>query len=450
MTVLAVIAANRFGLGARPRDLREINRDPRGWLQQQIVARPVLHPALAARPSMQQRAESFPDPKRVKEGDEASKKQLRDVLRALYLDDVSAWLTAQVAAEASFHQRIVQFWSNHFTVSGTRAQVIGLAGAFELEAIRPHVLGRFGDLLRAATFHPAMLIYLDNARSVGPRSRLGTRRDKGLNENLARELMELHSLGVDGGYSQDDVRALANILTGWTVARAGAPERLTRGRTWSAIFVPAMHEPGSKILLGRTYPEAGGEEAERAIADLARHPATARFLAMKLARHFVADAPPPALVAALEDSYRQSDGDLAALYRALIDRPEAWESSPGKYRAPQDWVVALLRGMDAKTPLPGERIVAALKTLGQQPFFAPSPAGWPDQESAWLSPESLLARVDFARRAATRAGDIDPLRFLADVAGDQVAEATRFQVRNAASRPEGLALAILAPEFLRR
>ena len=449
MIELAVIAASRFGLGARPGDLAAIAANPRNWLLQQIRNTPPLPRAIAARPDMQQRIAALPDAKAVKAGDVA-KKQLRDGLRTLYLEDVSAQLTAQIDTGTGFYERLVQFWSNHFTVSGTRPQVLGFLGAFAQEAIRPHVLGRFADLLRAAALHPVMLLYLDNAKSVGANSKLGAKRDKGLNENLARELMELHSLGVDGGYTQDDVRALANILTGWTVVRPGVGERLMKGEPGSTVFVPALHEPGSKTWLGRSYPDAGADEAELAIADLARHPATARFIATKLARHFVADIPPAALVAALEQTYLQSDGDLAALYRVLIERPEAWDAAPGKMRAPHDWIVALLRGFGTTTALPGERIVAALKTLGQQPYFAPSPAGWPDQDAAWLSPEALMARVDFARASAARAGDIDPLRFMSDVAGRDVGEATTFQLRNAASKPEGLALALLAPEFLRR
>lgn len=445
MVDLAVIAANRFGLGARPGDLQAIGGDPKGWLRAQIVAEPSLPASLAARPDVAQRLTQLlaqlPDLK-AKKADDAAKLQLRAALRTLYLDDVSARLAAQIGTAVPFQERLVQFWSNHFTVSGTRPQLIGLLGAYEQAAIRPHIFGRFADLLRAATLHPVMLLYLDNAKSVGAHSRLGAKRDKGLNENLARELMELHTLGVDGGYTQDDVRALANILTGWTIRPKNAGE--------GTVFVPALHEPGSKTLLGRTYAEAGADEAAHAIDDLARHPATAKFIATKLARHFAADEPPAALVAALAESYRQTDGDLAVLYRILIDRPEAWAAGPGKMRSPNDWVVALLRGFGTTQALPGERIVAALKTLGQQPFFAPSPAGWPDQDAAWLAPESLMARVEFARASADRAGDIEPVRFLNDVAGRDIDTATVFQVRNAASRPEGVALALLSPEFLRR
>ncbi|WP_374651462.1 DUF1800 family protein [Dongia sp.] len=446
----AVIAANRFGLGARPGELDKVRRDPRGWLSRQIEITPASPPVLLARPGMAEIAASLPGAKAVKDGDAMARKKLRDSLHSLYLADVSAQLSVQVATETGFHERLVQFWLNHFTVSGTRRQIVGFAGAFEREAIRPHVLGGFGALLRAAALHPTMLLYLDNARSVGPNSKLGNKREIGLNENLARELMELHSLGVGGGYGQDDVRALANILTGWTVSRAGLPERLAKGERGSAIFVPALHEPGPKTLLGRTYGEAGGEEAERAIADLANHPATAKFIAAKLARHFTAEAPSTDLTDALARAYLESGGHLPALYRVLIERPDAWRVGSGKLRSPHEWVVALLRGIGQKADLPGERIVAAMKALGQQPFFAPSPAGWPDRDDAWLSPESLMARVDFARVSATRAGDIDPLRFVAETLGGRVAEATMFQLRNAANRPEGLALAMLAPEFLRR
>lgn len=448
MTEPAVIAAKRFGLGARPGEIDAITPDPRDWVSRQIADTPDIPTVLAARPSTPQRAESLPSAKAAKDGDAMAKKDLRDKLRALYFDDVAARLSAQVTAKAPFVERLVAFWSNHFTVSGTRVQALGFIGSFETEAIRPHVLGRFADLLAATALHPAMLIYLDNARSIGPNSKAGQRRDKGLNENLARELMELHSLGVAGGYTQNDVRALANILTGWTVARPGLVGKLVGAEAGGSVFVPALHEPGAKTLLGKIYADSGAGEAQAAIADLARHPATARFIAGKLARHFVA-APSAALIASLEKAYRDDDGHLPALYRVLIAAPEVWESA-GKLRDPNDWVVALLRGIGGKGDLPGERIVAALKSLGQQPSYAPSPAGWPDSDAAWLSPEGLMARVDFARASAQRAGDVDPLRFLAETVGAEVGEETMFQVRNAASKPEGLALAMLAPEFLRR
>jgi uncharacterized protein (DUF1800 family) len=447
MTAAAVIAANRFGLGARPGELKAIAADPKGWLRPQIATTPAIAPALAARPDIAARMAALPDLK-AKKGD-GDKAAARTALRELYLGDVSARLLAQVTSTAPFHERLVQFWSNHFTVSGTRPVLVGLLGAFEQAAIRPHVLGRFEDLLMAGALHPVMLLYLDNAKSVGPNSKLGVRRDKGLNENLARELMELHTIGVDGGYSQEDVRALANILTGWTVKREGMKDRVP-GAVGAAVFIPALHEPGTKVLLGHSYGEAGADEARAAIRDLARHPATANFLATKLARHFVADNPPAALISALADTYRQTDGDLPSLYRVLIDRAEVWKTDTGKMRTPNDWVVALLRGFGMREALPGERIVAALKTLGQQPFFAPSPAGWPDTDAAWLSPEALMARIEFARLSAERAGELDPLRFLGDVASEAIDPATLFQVKNAASRPEGVALALLSPEFLRR
>jgi uncharacterized protein (DUF1800 family) len=425
-----------------------VKDDPRGWVRDQIATPPQMPKALAARPSTEQRASALPTVQAVKDGDAMAKKDLREKLRAFYIDDVAARLSAQVNADAPFHERLVAFWSNHFTVSGTRLQALGFIGAFESEAVRPHVLGRFADLLAATALHPAMLIYLDNARSIGPNSKAGQRRAKGLNENLARELMELHSLGVNGGYTQDDVRALANILTGWTVARPGLAGRLANARDGSAVFVPALHEPGAKMLLGRRYAEDGADEARAAIADLAQHPATARFIARKLARHFVA-APTSALIDALTAAYRADDGHLSALYRVLIDAKELWQA-PGKLRDPNDWVVALLRGVGSDGDLPGQRFVAALKSLGQQPFFAPSPAGWPDADESWLSPEGLMARVDFSRASANRAGDIDPMRFLALTVGGDVSDETRFQVRNAASKAEGLALAMLSPEFLWR
>ena len=257
------------------------------------------------------------------------------VEQRLFRAEAMARFSAQLKAGSGFVERLVAFWSNHFAVSVAKGQGLrATAGAFEREAIRPHVLGKFSDLLIAVESHPAMIFYLDNQRSIGPGSNAGRFDGKGLNENLAREILELHTLGVDGGYAQPDVTALARIITGWSFAEAGSET----GEPGAFLFKANWHEPGVHNLLGKNYPQAGRAQGEAALRDLARHPSTARHIATKLARHFVADAPPPDLVDALAKAFRDSDGDLAVVTAALVTHDRAWSAPPTKIRDPNEFV----------------------------------------------------------------------------------------------------------------
>jgi uncharacterized protein (DUF1800 family) len=449
MALAATLAANRFGLGARPGELAAIGGDPRGWLKAQLAPAAVPAP-IAARPGTEARLAALPAA--TGSPAEAQKNLIQAVLktaREQFPQDSAARLQAAITSQTPFVERLVAFWSNHFTVSGLRPVAAGLIGPYEAEAIRPHLFGRFVDLLKAATLHPAMLLYLDNATSVGPNSRAGTRRDKGLNENLARELMELHTLGVDGGYTQADVTELAKILTGWTLHRPGQPQRAIAAERGGAVFLAPIHEPGDKTLLGKTYRDQGADEADAALEDLARHPATARFIATKLARHFIADDPPPETVAALAQTFTQTDGDLSAVYTRLIDLDGAWAGA-GKYRTPYDWVVAIFRAFAADDPDRARRAVQAVNQLGQRLYFAPSPAGWPDDSASWLAPESLLARVDYAEAVGRTKGESDPMQ-LADLSvGASLTAESKLAIQRAPSRSDAVALLLVSPEFLRR
>jgi len=327
--------------------------------------------------------------------------------------------------------------------------VAGLIGPFEAEAIRPHLFGRFVDLLKAATLHPAMLLYLDNATSIGPDSRAGQKRAKGLNENLARELMELHTLGVDGGYTQADVTELAKILTGWTIHRPNVPERAIAETRGSAVFVTPIHQPGSKTLLGKTYGEDGPRETETVLNMLAAHPATAKFIATKLAKHFIADNPPADAVAALADTFRSTGGDLTATYTRLIDLDAAWRGD-GKYRSPYDWTVATFRAFGSADQDHADRAVQTVNRLGQRLYFAPSPAGWPDDSASWLAPESLLARIDYAEAVGKAKADSDPVKLADATVGPALDDNARFAITHAPSRADAIALLLVSPQFLRR
>src|SRR5579875_764089 len=271
----ALIAATRFGFAARSGDLAAIGRDPRGWVLAQLARAPAPLPGELPSGATMVVAEFE---MRQQKGDEEVKRAFNERVKAGYMAEIAARTGAAATSEAPLLERMTRFWSNHFTVSILRPAIRGFAPAFEREAIRPHVTGRFADMLFAVARHPAMLLYLDNAVSIGPDSIAGRRRGKGLNENLGREMLELHTLGVDGGYTQADVEALARILTGWSVARLRDPGPGT------FHFFPPIHEPGPKTLLGRTYREAGYEEGQAALLDLAHHPATARHIATKLAR----------------------------------------------------------------------------------------------------------------------------------------------------------------------
>ena len=339
------------------------------------------------------------------------------------------------------------FWSNHFCISANKGELARIwAGSFEREAIRPYVLGRFGDMLKAVEQHPAMLFFLDNQQSLGPDSRAGQNRKRGLNENLAREIMELHTLGVGGGYSQDDVTSLARIITGWTFA--GRQGQL--GTPGSFVFNANAHQPGAQRLLGKVYEANGVAQGEAALADIARHPSTAKFIAAKFARHFVADDPPQALVARLQDVFSKTDGDLKAFATALLDSDEAWKAPLTKLRSPYEFLVATGRLL-ARIPDDPGLYLGSLNLLGQ-PLWSPAgPNGFPDTNAAWAAPEGMKLRLDISAQVASRlANNIDPRDLLELAAADAASPETRRTVERAESRQQALALLLMSPEFQRR
>lgn len=459
----AAVALNRFGLGARPGDLDAVAAEPGRWLRLQTVEPDPLGPLPLAASSGEHVAAFLAARQR---GTAAVTLELRGRMRRTYRWDAAVRTLYGAATAMGYRERLARFWSNHFTVSAVRPVITGLVVPFEAEAIRPALTGSFGDLLVAAIRHPAMLLYLDNAGSVGPSSRLGRRRGRGLNENLAREILELHTLGVDGGYSQADVEALARLLTGWTVS----PE------VGGFRFLAPAHEPGPKTLLGRRYGD-GEAEGERAIRDLARHPATARHIATKLVRHIVDDTPPTGAIERVRDVFLATDGHLPSVHAALIDLPQAWVPQQRKYKTPDELVLSALRSA-APIPNPvaeaetvGRAALLSLDELGQPPFRAPSPAGWPDREAGWLGAEGMMRRVRWAQAFAhTLAGRgtagpepgpamasdrfrlvrAAPSATAEAVLGPRLSPSTRFQIGGAPRFEEGLALLLLAPEFQRR
>jgi uncharacterized protein (DUF1800 family) len=377
----------------------------------------------------------------------ANPSQPLNVIQKTYRSEALARIQRATIADCGFVERLVVFWSNHFCISANKGEPARIwAGSFEREAIRPHVLGRFGDMLKAVEQHPAMLFFLDNQQSLGPDSRAGQNRKRGLNENLAREIMELHTLGVGGGYTQEDVTTLARIITGWSFA--GREGRL--GTPGSFVFNANAHQPGPQQLLGKVYQDTGVTQGEAALSDLARHPSTAKFIATKLVRHFVADDPPPALVARLEGAFRNTDGDLGALAMALVDADEAWQAPLTKVRTPYEYLVATGRLL-AQIPQEPSRYLGGLNMLGQPLWTPAGPNGFPDTNAAWAAPEGMKLRLDIAAQVASHLSDsVDPRDLLQVAFTDAASSETRQTIERAESRQQALALLLMSPEFQRR
>jgi uncharacterized protein (DUF1800 family) len=438
----ALRALNRFGLGARIGERRRIN-NAQAWLRAQLEggAPQIEAPPAGTPTALGEAIRAFRGAGR---NTPAQRQQLRRTLIEIASQESVAALTRRVTADRPFVERLVAFWSNHLCVStAAKVLVAPLAGAYEREAIRPHVLGRFEDMVLASAKHPAMLVYLDNFQSIGPSSR-GARRGRGrrgLNENYARELLELHTLGVDGGYTQQDVQELAKILTGWTVGG------LQNGGPLGFAFQAPLHEPGARTVLGVKYADQGVEQGERVIRDLCRHPSTARFVATKLVAHFVADDPPAGAVNHISRTFRSTAGDLRAVASALVEVEEAWAETTRKFRTPQDWLVAVLRAVNA--PAVNVMTLPVLRQL-RHPLWAPqAPKGFGDTVQEWADPDSLLNRAELARTLARRLRDagLDPAALLdvVDVGRDDPLRA--LLADSAVAAGDRTALAIAGPAF---
>ena len=451
------IALNRFGLGARPDE--PAPADPQRWLMSQFdmyEPLPVPWKPLSRTPVLldvwlaQQRA--------TRQAPEGQRAGIREAYlrkgREEYVAAAGARANSSLQTSTPFVERLVHFWSNHFAVSVDKLLVVGLAGGFEADAIRPHVLGRFEDLLLAVVRHPGMLLYLDQAQSIGPASPAGARaqdrqqpRGRGLNENLAREILELHTLGVRSGYTQEDVTEFARALTGWTLpADDGAG-----GATVTFRFVPALHEPGPRTVLGRSYAEGGEQQAHDILHHLVMSPATARHIARKLARHFVADDPPPALVERLAATFSRTGGDLPSLYRELVAAPEAWQPAGSKFKSPWDWAISMYRAL-GHSEVPPMQLTSLMNQLGQPVWRPGSPAGYDDGAATWAAPDALLRRVEVAQRIAMQTGNTVDARALAPrmLPGGALGNATAGAIGRAESGSTALALLLVSPEFLRR
>ncbi|MFT4066447.1 DUF1800 domain-containing protein [Paraburkholderia sp.] len=493
----AAIALNRFGLGARADDTPPA--DPKGWLLAQFEHYEPRPAAWSSQPDsialstelVQQRmqfkqqakgnagtasnaaanmagnqpqnqaqnqADNQPDAQTAKQ---AERKALRVEILDMYRSSVNARVASALTTPTPFVERLVHFWANHFAVSVDKPGVAALAGSFEAEAIRPHVLGRFEDMLVAVERHPAMQLFLDQARSVGPDSMAALRaaqrnpeNKRGLNENLAREIMELHTLGVRSGYSQDDVTEFARALTGWSVvgnpANAGGRGPRQNAEPGSFVFRPALHEPGSRTIMGRRYDEPGEQQALAILHDLASSPATARHIGAKLARHFVADNPPPGVSERLADAFERGSGDLPTVYRALLEMPQAWSPAAVKFKTPWEWTISSMRGLGWHD-LGNLQSAPILTQLGQPVWRPGSPAGYDDIAASWAAPDALVRRVEVAQRFAARVGDRLDARTLGHtLLAGSLSEPTASAVGRAESASTAIALLLVSPDFQRR
>jgi uncharacterized protein (DUF1800 family) len=472
------VAANRFGLGARPGELTRIGSQPRDWLQAQLGGAPPLVTDSELRSSAETLARGLDARRELRAAKRAAAAErtspssdtsdapnqanaiaaltkVGQIYRPVYIAEASARFRQAVTTDRPFVERLTYFWTNHFAVSIDKNLVLGLAGSLEREAIRPNVLGRFSDMLLAVERHPAMLLYLDNHLSVGPHSkaaRLLERRQNGrrigINENLARETLELHTLGVGGGYTQTDVTTFAEVITGWSIG--GDVGRFPRGEPGEFLFRAELHEPGAKVVLGKRYPDTGYDQGVAVLRDLAAKSATAHFIATKLARHFIADDPPPRAVERIANAFLSSDGHLPTVYRALIETPEAWRQSFSKYKTPNDYIVSTFRGLELPVDA-GRSPLAPFEVMGQRTYSPGSPAGWPDRSADWDGASALIKRVEWADAVGQRVGSRrDAVALAPQLLGDNLTPATRTAIARAASSSQAVTLLLSSPEFMRR
>lgn len=477
----AALALHRFGMGPRPGSIAAIASDPRGALIAELDRSLTLSAAeglpssakayrtvadanarrTAKAKQAQQQAkkqqvaagtamvEGQSEPQSEKQGQDAGEmaaKKAADAVpdpgRPIYLHEAKVRTEAALAAEIGFAERLVWFWSNHFCISANRIQ--SMSGAYERESIRPNALGRFVDLLQAVETHPAMLFYLDNLASMGANSIAGINRSRGLNENLAREALELHTLGVRTGYTQDDVISFSNVLTGWTLVPPG--DNPEHGGEFT--FNPRLHEPGGQTVLGKLYDQEGVEQGRAVLRDLAAHPATATHVANKLACHFIADTPPPALVALMAKTFRDSEGDLKEVAKAMVSSEDAWSQPATKLKRPSEWGVAMVRATGI-TQIDPTRFTAGQELLGEPLWRPPSPKGYPDDEASWI--DGIGRRLDIANNFAERvAATADPHDIIENVMGSSVSVLARQAVDRAESRQQALALLFMSADFQRR
>ena len=376
----ALIAFNRFGLGAKPGGPEGLGANPKNRLIAELNRPDIAEIDNSGLPTYAQAC---------------SASQLGfDEAETIRSRELSARVTKQMAVEIGFVERLVMFWSNHFSMTVNKIETVrGTFGQWERDVIRRNVLGKFRTMLRGTMNHPAMIAYLDNDNSIGPNSRRGKEWGVGLNENLARELMELHTIGSGGGYTEADVTAMARILTGWSYVRGWEADNRFEGGTpnnrGQFIYRQLWHEPGAITLMGKRYAPTGKDQCEAVLLDLARSPETAEHIAFKLVHHFITDEPTPAMVDPLKQAFLDTDGDLKQVALALINLPDAWSLPFEKIRTPYEMTIAQYRALGARYSLDNGWVFSEpLYALRQMAWEAPSPKGYSDDTLTWLNPDA--------------------------------------------------------------
>jgi len=479
----AVIATNRFGLGARSSEIEIASKDPKKWLIDSLA--PITPPAnaptairmirlWAKHKEQKQRIKQIQTEQIKKKGAEiigdneamaedsmvmaegsmmAGSSQPSPEVSTYKVLSANSSLILQnaILANDSINWRLLDFFSNHFSVSASDIGLKFLAPTLEWDAIAPNLMGQFSTMLTAVASHPAMLYYLNNELSIGPNSKVGIKRKKrGLNENLAREILELHTLGVNGNYNQTDVIELAKAITGWSIAK---PTKKAEFQAKDAfIYRELTHEPGSRKVYGNTYPESKipTEQGRKILEDLARHPATAEHVCHKMAQHFISDNPPKKLVSIMKKAWLKSDGNLKSVVIAMIQSDLAWQSKAEKYKTPREFVISSYRAMSLNKPVSKKLLTVALKTLGQQPYQAGSPAGYGDKRADWDGADALYSRIEWSAKLAKLQRRQSIRKMTYNALGDQLSEHTRLIVKRAESHQQGISLLLMSPEFMYR
>ena len=449
------IAVNRFGYGARGNELAHAKADPKKWLSSQLQViefsdkQPSSDDIFVAYAKFQKQKKLIKQQQKQGKDSEAQvvdkkkNKMIKNSARKTYVKMSAASLKLAITSEHSVSWRLLDFFSNHFSVSTSGRLMVGLSPTLEREAIAPNLLGNFADMLLAVEQHPAMLVYLNNEKSFGANSRMAKKRKVGLNENLAREIMELHTLGVDGGYSQADVIELAKGITGWSVKRPN------KEHGSGFVFRTYGHEPGARTLLGKKYAQRGIIQGQQMLRDLAMHPSTAKYVCSKIAHHFVSEKPPKSLLNKMQNTWLNNQGNIKQVMLTLFNSEEAWLQSPQKFKTPREFVISTYRAI-APNRINDRALFNSLNNLGQMPFNAGSPAGFSDDESDWLGASALMARVEWSSLVSTQVKRINAEQVMATALGSSISQNTYQMVIRAESRQQASTLLLMSPEFQRR
>lgn len=443
------IAMNRFGYGATTRDYQAIqNVGYKQWLASQLhsidLPKPKYHSSQALKDIVaynKLNKASKTEPSLLAKKTKLRKSIIKNAKQLSVTNTLFSSKTNQ-----AIQARLLDFFSNHFSLSANNLILTALAPTLETEAIAPKLTGTFESMLQAVIAHPAMILYLNNERSTGPNSTNGKKRKKkGLNENLAREVMELYTMGADSGYRQADVSEFAKALTGWSVGR------VNRNEPASFLFRPNTHEPGSRSILGKSYSQEtakrGYVQAQRILSDFAAHPKTAERLCYKLARHFIADEPPLALVEKMKDAYLKNNGSIPIVMAEMLDHPSSWSDISQKLKTPRDFVLSTYRTFNIKRPKPN--IFQTLEIMGQGFFNSGSPAGYPDVSSAWSGSQAITTRIEWAHHVAGQI-EMNAIDAAKIALGPLLSEKTRLLISRAESQRQAITYLLLSPEFQRR